>query len=83
MRKALWNPLSTLLRTVRPARASSFNRSKYTMYESTVIPTETISPMMPARSMVVFSDWPMKAMVAHSSEAVTASPDTTTMPSRR
>ena len=31
VRQALWKPRSTLVRTVRPERVSSFNRSKYTM----------------------------------------------------
>ena len=48
VRQAEWNPRSTLVRTLRPVRASSFKRSKYTMYESTVMPIETIRPVTPA-----------------------------------
>ena len=41
-------PRWALLRIDRPARTSSFNRSKNTTYESTVTPTDTMRPAMPA-----------------------------------
>ena len=47
------------------------------------MPTETMRPMMPARSIVVLRLWPMAAMIAQSSAPVTPKPATTTMPSRR
>ena len=38
------------VRTDATGRVSSFNRSKYTMYESTVMPIDTMMPVTPARS---------------------------------
>src|SRR6185436_14445432 len=40
-------PRSSDDRIVFPLRTSSFRRSKYTTYESTVIPTETMMPVTP------------------------------------
>jgi hypothetical protein len=41
-------PLSSDDRTVLPDLISSFRRSKYTTYESTVTPTDTMMPVTPA-----------------------------------
>ena len=49
VRHARLNAWSTAERTVLPVRTSSFMRSKYTMYESVVTPTDTTMPVTPAR----------------------------------
>ena len=48
VRKIAVKPTSSDDRTVRPERTSSLSRSKYTTYESTVTPTETMMPVPPA-----------------------------------
>ena len=49
VRNERWNARSAHDRTVAPARSSSFSRSKYTTYESTVTPADTMMPVTPAR----------------------------------
>ncbi len=54
------------------------------MYESTVMPMETISPVMPARSKLGATEvCPRAEMIAHSIIAVSSSPEMTTRPSPR
>ena len=40
------------------------------MYESTVIPMETMRPVIPARSKLGLMVWPNAEMMAHSNAAV-------------
>ena len=54
------------------------------MYESTVIPIDTMRPVMPARSKLGATDvWPSAEMMAHSIKAVSSSPEMTTNPRPR
>ena len=54
------------------------------MYESTVIPMDTMRPVMPARSKLGATDvWPSAEMMAHSNMAVSTSPEMTTNPRPR
>ena len=83
VRKAERKPLSTDERMVLPDRISSFNRSKYTTYESTVIPIDTMMPITPDRSRARPLLWPRYDTIAHSRAAVRASPATTIIPRAR
>ena len=51
--KAEGKAASTEDRTLLPLRYSSLMRSKYTMYESEVIPIDTTTPVTPASVSVV------------------------------
>ena len=54
------------------------------MYESTVIPMDTMRPVMPARSKLGATDvWPSAEMMAHSNKAVSNRPEMTTNPRPR
>ena len=54
------------------------------MYESTVIPMDTIRPVMPARSKLGATVvCPSAEMIAHSAIAVRISPEITTSPRPR
>jgi hypothetical protein len=47
VRNARLNARSVEVRRVRPAFTSSLSRSKYTTYESTVTPIDTMMPVTP------------------------------------
>jgi hypothetical protein len=83
VRNARLNPRSTEARTVRPARTSSFRRSKNTTYESTVTPIDTMMPVTPARLRASPEVRPRKLMIDHRRAAHTPSPNTTTRPRAR
>ena len=54
------------------------------MYESTVMPIDTMMPVTPARSKLGAAEvCPRAEMIDHSRAAVTASPATATMPRNR
>ena len=54
------------------------------MYESTVIPIDTMRPVMPARSKLGATDvWPSAEMMAHRIMAVITRPEMTTNPRPR
>ena len=54
------------------------------MYESTVMPIDTMRPVMPARSKLGATDvWPSDEMMAQSINAVSNRPEITTNPRPR
>src|ERR1700736_3493543 len=83
VRYARANPRSTDDRTVLPDLISSLSRSKYTMYESAVTPTDTMMPVAPARLRARPLDWLRVEMIEYSNAPDTARPRATTRPRAR
>ena len=84
VRNARLKPRSTEERTVLPLRTSSFRRSKYTTYESTVMPTETMRPVTPASVSVRLKPELLRyATRAYVAPALKSKPRITTTPSSR
>ena len=66
-----------------PLRCSSLIRSKNTMYESAVIPIDTMMPVTPASVSVVPWNSPSRMIDSSSSDPKTVRPITATRPSAR
>ena len=73
-------PRWALLRIDRPARTSSFNRSKNTTYESTVTPTDTIRPAIPASDSARPCVFERNEMIVQISAPDTSKPMATMIP---
>src|SRR3989338_8808256 len=73
------NPSSTARSSARPARSSSFIRSKIKTFASTAIPTDRINPAKPDNVMVTGSD----LKIASTNTPYTASATTESTPGNR